>query len=54
MQVEARAVGVEEREITEREDVGQAERLAVEALRAGDVANSEGDLADGPEPGGGR
>ena len=50
MQVETRAVGVEECEFAEREDVRQTERLAVEALGAGDVADAEGDLADGSEP----
>ena len=50
VQVETRAVGVEEGEVTEREDVRQPEGLAVEALGAGDVADAEGDLADGSEP----
>src|SRR6185437_342404 len=43
---QARAAAVEEREIAERVEVPQAERLAVPALRAADIADGAGYLPD--------
>ena len=53
MEVDPHAARIEEREVAERGQVWQPERLAVEVLRPGDIADGERDLADRAEGDGG-
>src|SRR5690606_5481535 len=49
VQIQARPVDVEEREVPEREEVREPERVAVEGDGAIDVAHEQRDLAQPPE-----